>query len=78
LWQRCYDLVTANRDNELLAYVQHDLVHCSGAFHAHSLLGFRVKPDRDQLEQYQQEFRDIATALRFLMSLADAEKKYAL
>jgi hypothetical protein len=27
LWQRCYDLVGAHYDNELLAYIQDDLIH---------------------------------------------------
>jgi hypothetical protein len=34
LWQRCYDLVRANSDNELLGYVLDDLTHYSGEFHS--------------------------------------------
>jgi len=30
LWQRCYDLVKANCDDELLAYLHDDLVHYTG------------------------------------------------
>ena len=78
LWQRCYDLVRANWDNDLLGYILDDLIHYSGEFHSHNILGFRVKPNRRQLEQYRQEFRDIAAALRSFMSLIDAKKKYAL
>jgi hypothetical protein len=55
-----------------------DLIHYDGVFHSRNILGFRVKPDRYQLEQYQQEFRDIAAALRALMPLSEAKKKYAL
>jgi len=43
-----------------------------------NILGFRVKPDRFELEQYRQEFRDIAAALRSSMSLSEAKKKYGL
>jgi hypothetical protein len=76
LWQRCYDLVGAHRDNELLAYVHDDLIHYSGEFHSRNLLGFRVKPDRYQMENYRQEFRGIASALREHLSLNEAKKKY--
>jgi hypothetical protein len=78
LWQRCYDLVGANQDNELLEFVHDDLIHYDGVFHSRNILGFRVKPDRHQLEQYRQEFRDIAAALRSSMSLSEARKKYDL
>jgi len=76
LWQRCYDLIRAHPDNELLAYIQDDLVHYSGEFHSRNLLGFRVKPDRYQMENYKQEFRGIASALREHLSLKEAQKKY--
>jgi hypothetical protein len=76
IWQRCYNLVGAHRDNELLAYIHDDLVHYSGGFHSVNLLGFRVKPDRYQMENYRQEFRGIASALRERLSLNEAKKKY--
>ena len=78
LWQHCHDLVKANWDDELLEYVYDDVVHYSGNFHARNIFGLRVKPDRDQLERYQQEFRDIATALRSSMPLSEAKKKFEL
>jgi hypothetical protein len=78
LWQQCYDLVSANHEDELLAYVHDDLIHYSGEFHSHNIIGFRTKPDRDQLDQYRQEFRDIAASLRAGLSLPAAQKKYGL
>ena len=78
LWQRCYDLVKANWDNELLKYVHDDIIHYSGLFHSRNILGFRVKPDRHELEDYRHEFRSIAAALRSFMLLSEAEKKYGL
>jgi hypothetical protein len=78
LWQRCYDLLKANWDNDLLEYVYDDVVHYSGEFHSRNIFGFRVKPDRYQLEHYRQEFRDIAKALRSSMPLSEAKKKYEL
>jgi hypothetical protein len=78
LWRRCYDLVGINWDNELLKYVHDDLIHYDGVFHSRNILGFRVKPNRSELEHYGQEFRDIAAALRLSMSLSEAKKKYGL
>ena len=78
LWQCCYDLVSGNWDNELLKYVHDDVIHYSGMFPSRNIFGFRVKPDRKELEHYRQEFRDIAAALRSSMSLAEAKQKYEL
>jgi hypothetical protein len=78
VWQRCYELVKANCENELLEYVHDDVIHYSGLFHSRNILGFRVKPDRHQLENYRYEFRSIAAALRSSMPLSEAEKKYGL
>jgi hypothetical protein len=78
LWQRCYDLVKANCDNELLKYVHDDVIHYSGNFSAWNILGGRVGPDCDQLEDYRYEFRSIAAALRSFIPLSEAEKKYGL
>ena len=78
LWKRCHELVKANWEDELLAYVYDDVVHYSGAFHSRNIVGFRVKPGRYQLEHYRQEFRDIAAALRSSMSLGEAKKRYGL
>jgi hypothetical protein len=76
LWQRCYDFVGAHLDDELLAYIHDDLIHYSGEFHSVNLLGFRVKPDRHQMENYREEFRGIASALRKHLSLIEAKKRY--
>ena len=76
LWQRCYDLVGAHHDNDLLAYIHDDLIHYSGQFHSVNLLGFRDKPDRYQMENYRAEFRGVASALRERLSLNEAKKKY--
>ena len=77
-WQRCYDLVTANWENELLRYVHDDLVHYDGNFHSRNILGFRVKPNPHQLEDYRHEFRAIAAALRADLSLEVAKKQFGL
>jgi peptidoglycan/xylan/chitin deacetylase (PgdA/CDA1 family) len=70
LWQRCYDLVKANLNDELLAYIHDDLIHYTGR----SL--FRSEPRPADLQTYSQEFRDIAAALRSRMSLTDFKKYY--
>ena len=70
LWQRCYNLVKANWDDELLAYLHDDLVHYTGT----PLL--RSEPRPTDLQRYSQEFRDFATALRSRMSLAEFQDQY--
>ena len=70
LWQRCYGLVTTNSDDELVAYIEDDLIHCSGRRLFHS------EPIRRDFGEYAQEFRDFAAALRYRMSLSDYKKHY--
>ena len=71
VWQRCYDVVTENMDeDELLSYVHDDIIHYSGR------RLFRPAPIKADFDAYRQEFRDVATALRSRMSLADFKKHY--
>jgi hypothetical protein len=70
LWQRCYDLVGANADDELLAYLHDDLIHYSGR------PLFRSEPRPADLKRYSQEFRDFAAALRSRMSLAQFKTQH--
>ena len=76
IWQRCYDLVQANIQSDLLACVADDLIHYSGEFHSRNLLGFRLIPNGDQIDQYRREFRDVAASLRSQLSLREAQDKY--
>jgi hypothetical protein len=78
LHKRCYNLAAANWDNELLKYIHDDLIHYSGVFHSRNIFGFRVKPNRHELEDYRHEFRSIAAALRAGLSLVDAKKQFGL
>jgi hypothetical protein len=41
LWQRCYDLVRANSDDDLMEYVYDDVIHYSGLFRARKIFGIR-------------------------------------
>jgi hypothetical protein len=70
LWQRCYDLVRANWDDELLAYLQDDLIHYSGK------PLFRSEPRPADLQRYSQEFLDFASAIRARMPLAEFKRQY--
>jgi hypothetical protein len=71
VWQNCYDLVGANMSlDDLVAYVHDDLIHYTGK----PLFDPLAKP-RD-FAPYRQQFRDIASALRSRMSLADYKKSY--
>jgi hypothetical protein len=74
VWQQCHDLVEANFDNELLAYVYDDIIHYSGLFHSINLLGFRVKPNPASLEDYTSEFRQVAEAIRAGTSRQDFKR----
>jgi hypothetical protein len=77
MWQKCYELVSANmNDDELLAYVYDNLTHYSGVFQSRNLLGFRVKPEPYELADYRQEFRNVASALRARLSLQEARRKH--
>ena len=77
-WQRCYDFVKAHWIEELLAYIHDDLIHYDGAVHERSFFGFRDKPNQLLLDDYRQEFRSIATALRARMTLTEAKRKFGL
>ena len=68
LWQRCYDLVAANMNDELVAYIHDDLIHYTGT------PLFRSEPRPADLQRFSQGFRDIADALRSRMSLTDFRK----
>ena len=68
----------ANWDNELLKYIHDDLIHYDGVFDSRNIFGFRVKPNRHELENYRHEFRSIAAALRAGLSLVDAKKQFGL
>jgi hypothetical protein len=71
IWQRCYDLVDANmNEDDLVAYVHDDLIHYTGT------PLFRSAPKRKDFEPYRQQFRDVASALRAHMSLTDYKKNY--
>jgi len=70
-WQRCYDLVGANMKlDDLVAHVYDDLIHYTGT------PLFRSAPRPRDFEPYRRQFRDIASALRSRMSLADYKKNY--
>jgi hypothetical protein len=71
VWQRCYDLVGANaEEDDLLGYVHDHLIHYTGT------RLFRSAPLPKDFNPYRQEFRDVATAPRSCMSLADYKKNY--
>ena len=69
VWQRCYDLVGANASqDDLVAYVFDDLIHYTGT----SL--FKRIPEPKHFEPFRQQFRDIASALRSRISLAEYKR----
>jgi len=70
LWHRCYDLVTANADDELVGYMADDLIHYSGR------PLFRREPRPKDLQRYRQGFRDFAAALRERLSLSEYRRRY--
>jgi hypothetical protein len=70
VWQRCFNLVEANADDELIAYFIDDLIHYTGR------PLFRREPQPKDIKRYTQEFRDMAHAVRSGMSLSDFKKNY--
>lgn len=59
----------------LLAHADEELIHFSGEFNARNLLFIRVKPDKEQVSSYQDEFRNIADALRRGMTWEEYKRK---
>ena len=51
-------------DDGLVAHADEELIHYSREFNAHNLLGFRVKPDKDQVADYKEQFRALAKTIR--------------
>lgn len=78
VWQKCFNLVTADWDDELVAFVRHELIHYDDVSHPRSILGFKVKPDLHRLQDYREEFRAVAAALRAHMPLIEAKKQFCL
>jgi hypothetical protein len=70
VWEHCYELVSANMDDEVVAYVHDDLIHCSGTR--------LFSSKRPEFDSYKQEFRDIAQAIRTKLSLVEARSKFDL
>jgi len=70
VWQRCFDMVKTNADDELVAYFIDDLVHYTGT------PLFRREPRPEHIKSYAPEFRDMAHAVRSRMSLSDFKKNY--
>ena len=62
VWKHCYELVSANMNDALVAYVHDDLIHCS----ATSLFSFRNPPRHPDFDNYKQESRDVAKTLKDL------------
>jgi len=77
-WQRCFNLVTANGEDELMEFVNHDLIFYDDFFHPRHILGFQPKPDFQRLAGYRRDFRVVASALRTHLSLGEAKKQYGL
>ncbi len=78
VWQRCYNLVLANwdEDEELMEFVQHDLINYDDMFHPRRILGFQLKSDFDCLDDYRHDFCAVAAALRANMSLMKARRRF--
>ena len=78
VWQRCFNLVLANwdEDEELMEFVQHDLINYDYMFHPRHILGFQLKSDFDSLEDYRHDFCALAAALRANMSLMNARQQF--
>ena len=71
VWQSCHDLILANIDlDPLLGYVYDDLIHYTGR------QLFSRTPKSSDLNQYRQDFRDIALALRRHMTIADFKNQH--
>jgi hypothetical protein len=64
LWSQFNSLLKRSDVDGILAYAREELIHYSGEFNSTNLLGFRVKPDENQVTNYKDEFRQLADAIR--------------
>jgi len=64
LWTRFNELLKVTNVDGLLAHAHEELTHYSGQFNSRNLLGFHVKPDKDQVAGHREGFRMIAAAIR--------------
>ncbi len=70
VWQRCFDIVNANADDELVAEFTDDLIHYSG------IPLFRREPGPKDIKRYSGDLRYMAQAVRSSMSLKDFKKSF--
>ena len=63
-WTQFNALMKSTHVDGLLAHAEEELIHFSGLFHARNIFLVRVKPEKNQIESYRDEFRNIAIALR--------------
>ena len=64
LWLQFHVLLERAEVDGILAHADEELTHYSGQFNARNLLLFRVKPDKDQVTGYKDEFQQLAAAIR--------------
>jgi hypothetical protein len=64
LWNQFNSLMKLTLVDGLLAHADEEVIHYSGVFNARNILLVRVKPDKDEIAEYREEFRLIAAALR--------------
>jgi hypothetical protein len=64
LWLQFHALLKRAEVDGILAHAAEELTHYSGQFNARNLLLFRVKPDKDQVTGYKDEFQQLAAAIR--------------
>ncbi len=64
LWTKFNELLKLTEVDGLLAHAHEELTHYSGQFSARNLLGFRVKPNKDQVAGHREDFLMIAAAIR--------------
>jgi hypothetical protein len=64
LWNQFNSLMKLTLVDGLLAHADEEVIHYSGVFNARNMLLVRVKPDKDEIAEYREEFRLIAAALR--------------
>jgi hypothetical protein len=64
LWNQFNSLMKLSPIDALLAHADEELIHYSGEFNKRNIFFIPVKPDKDQVTGYKEEFRLIAGALR--------------
>lgn len=76
LWSRFDALRKRAVVDSFIALADEELIHYSGVFNQRNIFLMRVKPDKTQVQNYKEQFRQIAQAIRTGMPWEEYYRNY--